>query len=144
MKKIFLIFGFALCILFASQGANAQTNSDYEKAVAEYMKAANIRETVYVGIVEGYTAMNMPISNMEAVANEILDSFWPEYISGMAEILKNYYTLEELNAIIDFYKSPVGAKFAKYSPQITQDASKIMMQPEILEKIQRILMQHLN
>jgi uncharacterized protein len=56
----------------------------------------------------------------------------------MVTLYDKYYTQNEINDFIIFYKSPSGQKFTKVSPDIQKDLMMVMMQkymPEIQKTI---------
>ena len=144
MKKSLLLLIVAACAFLVSPRAQAQTTKDYEKAVAEYLEVSNTQQTLYESIVQSYRAMNLPLTNVEEATNEILRTIWPDYIKSMAKIMQKYYSIDEMYSIIEFYKTPVGAKLAKFAPAVAQDASQIMLQSDMMDKIQNVLFKYIS
>lgn len=57
--------------------------------------------------------------------------------------MSEYYSLNEIKQIIDFYNTPVGKKFADKSPEVAQKMSAIMMQPHFVSLMQNVIMKYL-
>lgn len=49
----------------------------------------------------------------------------PETIEALAKVYAEYYSLDELQALIDFYRSPLGQKMIKLTPDINLKTQKI-------------------
>lgn len=67
---------------------------------------------------------DLPGAIFEVVKEEI-DTLIKENIDGLLAhlhpIYHKYYTLEEITGLIDFYKTPLGAKAIRSAPQIMQE-----------------------
>lgn len=118
MKKLLLLA--ALCLF--SAGTAAAQQDPYREAVAELMQASG------------------SLANVDAVARQMLgylqgtndesDAFWANYMDKITEklrtrmvdiyvpIYRKYLTLEDLQAMTEFYASPVGQKLVAVTPQI--------------------------
>lgn len=140
MKRLFLSVSFVLAFLMGS----AQTGGDYENAVREFLEVTNAKETSTVAMLTMYQNMNLPVSDLQGMCEEMVDAMWPKTVEEYNVILSEYYTLEELEAIISFYKSPAGQKLVKYNPEIMQKAMNFGASPEIMVILQPILMKHLD
>lgn len=144
MKKLLNIFGVALMMMLATVNANAQSgNSAYEKVVAEYMDVTNAKATMVSTMVQSYQQMGLPISNLQGMVNELIETIWDKYITAETKILQQYYSLDDLKEIIAFYKTPVGKKFAANSPEVAQKSAQIMMTPEFMGPMQQIIMKYM-
>lgn len=138
MKKLLLF----ICICFSGLIATAQSGKGYEKAVIDFMEATNAKETTITGLVSMYQNMNLPISNMQGMCEEIVDIMWPKMIQGYSTIMQEYYSLDDLNTIVSFYKTPAGRKFAKYNPVVVQKAMEFSMTPEMVSLIEPIILKY--
>lgn len=139
MKRLVLLF----CIVFSISFANAQSGNGYEKAVIEFMEVTNSKETAITGLISIYQNMNLPVANMQGMCEEIVDTLWPKMIEGYTSIMQEYYSLDELNAIIAFYKTPAGKKFAKYNPVVVQKGMEFSMTPEMYSLIEPIILKYI-
>ena len=144
MKKLMTILAVAVVLMVAGGNSYAQAANDaFEKAVAEYMEVTNARTTMVNTLVQAYQAMNLPVTNVEAMTNELLDSIWDKYIMAEAKIMQEYYSLEDLKEIIAFYRTPVGKKFAACSPEVAQKSAQIMMGQEFQGPMQQIILKYM-
>ena len=139
MKK-FLLYILFLAPLFAY----AQTDNGYEKAVSDFMEVTNAKETTMAGIESMFQKMNLQVNNVHQMCEDIVETIWPSMIKGYTTIMQEYYTLNELNEIIYFYKTPVGRKFAKYNPEVSQKIMRFSMSPEMVNLIRPIILKYAN
>ena len=110
MKKLMKVVAL-LAVLMSVQIAEAQTDdAQFREAVAEYLKAANTKESMTVSLIETFSAEELHISDVDGMVNEIMDSIWEGYIDDLSGVLKRHFTIEDINQITEFYKSPVGKK----------------------------------
>ena len=140
MKKFLLYIFFSLSFLLSF----AQTGNGYERAVIDFMEVTNAKETTVIGMESMYQNMSLQVNNMHQMCEEIVEAMWPSIIKGYTTIMKEYYTLNELNEIIHFYRSPAGRKFAKYNPEVVQNAMGFCMSSEMVNLIQPIILKYAN
>ncbi len=140
MKKFLLLIILSSVSLLTC----AQTGNGYKKAVIEFMEVSNAKESTFMTIYATYKNMNLPIDNMDKMCEEIVEAIWPNLINGYTTILQEYFTLNELNEIINFYKTPTGKKFAKNNPEIVQKAMESGMNSEMIDSIQPIILKYVN
>lgn len=140
MKRLFLyiIFSFSFILTYAQSG------NGYERSVADFMEVTNAKQTTISGLESMYQNMNLQVSNMHRMCEEIVEAMWPNMIKGYTTVMQEYYTLDELNAIISFYKTPAGKKFAKYNPAVIQKAMEFSMSPEMINLVKPILLKYMN
>jgi hypothetical protein len=53
---------------------------------------------------------------------------WEGLIEPTIEIYEMAYTKEEIQGLIEFYKSPIGMAYIKKMPEVNKQCSEIMMQ----------------
>lgn len=140
MKKLLLAFLMVFAISICDVKAQSK---DYENAVGEYLSLTNTKKTVEITLVQTYNSMGLPVNNMEGMVNEMLDSIWSEYIKESAKVMGQYFSLDDLNEINAFYKTPVGVKFGKAAPEIANELSKIMMQSFFINKMESVIMKYI-
>ncbi len=139
MKKILLYFLLVIPFL-----ANAQTGHGYERAVIDFMEVTNAKETTISGLESMYQNMNLQVSNLHQMCTEVVETMWPRMIKGYTVIMQEYYTLNELNEIICFYKTPAGRKFARYNPVVVQKVMEFSMSSEMVNLIQPIILKYVD
>ncbi len=124
---VFILTAFSMSI----GNAQAETRSDYHQTLAKMFSVSGSEET-YETVIDQMITMFNTDSN-----SEIPSEFWEEFAIEMKKnsleelttmlvpVYQKYLTIEDLNGLIKFYESPLGSKFAKHSPQITQEAMLI-------------------
>lgn len=140
MKKLLLYIFFSCSFILAF----AQNGNGYERAVVDFMEATNAKQTTISGLESMYQSMNLQVNNMHRMCEEIVEAMWPNMVKGYSTIMREYYTLDELNAIISFYKTPAGKKFAKYNPAVMQKAMEFCMSSDMINLIQPIILKYTN
>ncbi len=134
--KVFLISAFLFCIL--TEGF-AQSSESKEKKIYEYLEVTGASK-MSVQITQ-----QMILSFKDSYSN-VEEKFWDEFlkeidVDGMTKIIvpiyDKYFTEEDIDQLIIFYKTPLGQKMLELHPKISLDAmeaGKIWGQ-EIAEKI---------
>ena len=78
----------------------------------------------------------------ESLWAEVAESLDPAELTGLAiPIYDRHFTMEELQALIDFYTTPVGQKVVKKLPLVAQESNAIGQQwgeTKALEIVQRL------
>ena len=78
----------------------------------------------------------------ESLWTEVAESLDPAELTGLAiPIYDRHFTMEELQALIDFYTTPVGQKVVKKLPLVAQESNAIGQQwgeTKALEIMQRL------
>lgn len=138
MKKFLLLIILSSVSLLTC----AQTGNGYKKAVIEFMEVTNAKESTFMTLHATCKNMNLQFDNMDKMCEEIVEAIWPNIINGHTTILQEYFTLNELNEIINFYKTPTGKKFAKYNPEIVQKAMESGMSSEVIDSMHPILLKY--
>jgi hypothetical protein len=72
--------------------------------------------------------------HMRDSVKEAMNAAMPEYVDALTEIYADAFTEEELQAMVDFYESPIGQSVLKKSNEINEPVMAAMMDlmPEIL------------
>ncbi|MEO1137597.1 MAG: DUF2059 domain-containing protein [Pseudomonadota bacterium] len=71
------------------------------------------------------------------IARESVADMIPEFTIQIASIYERHFTIEEMDAIIEFYKSPVGEKLVTKLPELTSES--IIIGTEFGEKLTKRL-----
>lgn len=135
MKKIFIIIFVSLSFVFAQA-----TNSKAQKIkhLLELTGSAKIGVQVVHNIIGSYKNyyLDIPQSTWDELLKEINAD---EIINLIIPIYDKYYTEQEIDELINFYKTPLGQKTIKVLPNITQEsmAAGEKWGREIAEKINR-------
>jgi len=72
--------------------------------------------------------------HMRDSVKEAMNAAMPDYVDALTEIYAEAFTEEELQAMVDFYESPIGQSVLKKSTQINEPVMAAMMElmPDIL------------
>ncbi len=127
-----------LFLLLASAGASfAQTTSKVapEKLeAARNLLAATNTDAQFTTIIplmfqQMRQSLPSPGSNKSEQIDQIFDEIQKQFLDRRSEIIDQIavlyaskFTVEEMNALADFYRSPVGQKFIEAMPQLTSEA----------------------
>lgn len=69
MKKFFfIIFSFSFILTYAQSG------NGYERSVADFMEVTNAKQTTISGLESMYQNMNLQVSNMHRMCEEIVEA----------------------------------------------------------------------
>jgi uncharacterized protein len=127
MKKLmsFLV----LCFLSVNL-TFAQHDSIYSIKLKEMFQASGAEETYTAVIKQMFTMFKQQYSNVNV---EIWDEFEKEFMKTsmddlvlmLVPVYEKYVTLQDLDDIIAFYKTPAGNKYAKNTPLIMQESMQI-------------------
>lgn len=128
MKKLFQILTLAFILATASFSAKAQTpNPDYKALVSELLDLTKVRQMTEETLTATYNNMGLKFTiPTSQVVNEMFGSIWDKWIDDYTVIYSKYYTIDELKQLCDFYKTPLGEKVTKSTPELNRDALPMM------------------
>jgi len=123
-------FVFFLIILTIYSDSFGQTSSTYGKTLQQMFEASGAEENYDVVISQMLDIFRKQYAEVD---REIWDEFESQLtasaMTDLAEMLtpvySKYLSEQDLLDIIAFYESPSGRKFAKHTPEITQESMKI-------------------
>lgn len=127
MKKILSTLAFTILLISATYG---QVDKDYAKSLRKMFKVSGTEETYQTIIQQMFGMFKQQYPQVE---EEIWDEFEKEFsktsLDDLTEMLvpvySKYLTIEDLEAMIEFYSTPTGKKFARNTPMITQESMQI-------------------
>lgn len=127
MKKKLLFAGFSLLVSF---NCFCQVNSEYGKALKKTFEVSGTEASYKTVIKQMFT---MYKDQQDGVPDEIWEEFEREFLKTslddltemLVPVYQKYMSLSDLNKLIEFYQSPVGAKYAKNTPLIMQESMQI-------------------
>ncbi len=110
-----------------------QEDLKYEKTLQKMFEVSGSQETFDVVIGQMFTMFKEQYSEVETgMWSELEKEFTESSMEDLAEMLvpvyQKYMTVEDLEELIQFYESPIGRKFAKNTPLITQESMQIGQQ----------------
>ncbi len=145
MKKIITAIFFILLIPAVSL---AQGDSKYKKSLTTLFEVSGTQEAYKAAIKQ---MMVMYKTSKSEVPAEIWDDLEKEFLSTslsdlvdmLAPVYEKYMTKDDLDKIIEFYKTPVGKKYAESTPLITQESMAVGQEwgakvgQEFMEKLKK-------
>ena len=138
--------------LFCAPAALAETRDDGAARLALANKFVSLMQGEELGAALGQmTSMMMPAelegmsedeaAKFRAVMGEVTARMMPRMFEAMAPIYADIFTLEELQALVDFYQSDVGrsmvTKSYQAAPRLAEAVQAIM--PEIMAEMGNVL-----
>lgn len=117
MKKIIFI-----CLLFVGvTGFSQETTSDFEAKTIELIELSSGPQ--FEVMLQPLFKM-VPAENQEAFKAEVRESLKGLY-EDIAVIYMESYTEEDVDAILEFYHSPVGQKMLAETPKIMEKSMQL-------------------
>ena len=131
MKKL---LSFIVCLLMcampmmADQKLNsvpASEEKDYALCVKDFMSLSNMKHTFESTLAASYMQMkdNLHLSEQDCqeLAKGMTEWIYDDIVELAIPIYKKYYTLEDLQQLCAFMRTPTGQKFAKYSAEVSTE-----------------------
>lgn len=158
MKKIYFVA--FLCFSLFSINGYAQTKQESIKTLFSVMKQDSLMDKMMNGVIPSLVAQmssqyatkdpasKAKIIEATKVGMEASKTMLKKMLAdgGMVAIYDKYFSQDEINDFIAFYKSPSGQKLLKEMPSITED-NMLMMQkymPELQKEIKTKMDEILN
>ena len=123
MKNLIFL---ALCILL-STSSYSQADARYSKTLKTMFEVSGAEETFKVSITQmielykqQYTGVSVKVWN--ELEKEFLKTSIDDLVDMLAPVYSKHMTESDLEVIIRFYRSPVGAKFSQKTPLITRES----------------------
>lgn len=147
MKKVILA---AVFCFFAFVSGYSQTKQESIKELFKVMQTDSLMAKTFDAIISGSMTnlrgvikdsaanaatnvmMKSMMQNLKVMMKKMIDE-------DMVSLYDKYFTQNDINAYIIFYKSPSGQKFLKVTPDLQKDLMNVMMtkyMPEIQKSIQ--------
>lgn len=131
MKKLAVI----LCLAITSNMSllAQEVPTEYTKALKQLFELNGTEETFVTAIDQmmemfEQTRPDVPAEVWKMVGDEFNKTSLNELVEMIAPVYYKHLTLEDVNQIIVFYKSPAGKKLATVTPAITQESMQIGQQ----------------
>lgn len=142
MKRIICMLALALmaCNVFAQDAA---FKKEVEKTIELTNLEGTLAETLRIQYQQLVDAGTIKIDDVNALANECAEAMMPKMKEFMLEVYYENYTLSEMKEYNKFLSTPLGQKTIKATPKITNASTKLAQDPEILTKLQGVIMKHL-
>ena len=142
MKKILLLLTLALmtCSVFAQDAA---FKKEVEKAIELADFEATLTETLRIQYQQLVDAGTIKVDDVNAMAQECAEAIMPKMKEFMLEVYYENYTLNEMKEYNKFLTTPLGQKTIKVAPKIASATTKLSQDPEILTKLQAVILKHI-
>ena len=145
MKKLFfLIATLFVATLGTVKAQDAAMVTEIKKSIELQHTRDIMVETMslqYKTLVDNGT---LAIDNVQAMSEEIADVIMGNITDKLIKFYTDNYTLDELKELNKFLTTPVGQKNIKLAPQAALLGTQAVQDPDVLSKIQAIIMKHLN
>lgn len=142
MKRIILMFALALmaCNVFAQDAA---FKKEVEKTIGLTNLKVTLSEAMRIQYQQLVDAGTIKLDDVQATADECAEAMLPKMKEFMLQVYYENYTLSEMKEYNKFLASPIGQKMVQVTPKITNTTTKLGQDPEILSKLQSVIMKHL-
>lgn len=139
MKKVMLFI--ALFMVTAMGAAQAQSLAN------ELFETQNTRETLVDALELQYNGMQqsgqLNLDDVHAMSEELVDAIYDRLKEVTVNFYSENYTNDEIKALIEFYKSPVGQKTLKLTAKASSITTAVTQEPEMVGKMSSIVMKHM-
>ncbi|MBO7565905.1 MAG: DUF2059 domain-containing protein [Bacteroidales bacterium] len=142
MKRIIFMLALVLmvCNVFAQDDA-------FKKEVDKTIELTNLKATLseamriqYQQLVDAGT---IKLDDVQATSDECAEAMLPKMKEFMLEVYFDNYTLSEMKEYNKFLATPLGQKMIAVTPKVTNATTKLSQDPEILGKLQSVILKHL-
>ena len=128
------------CNVFAQDAA-------FKKEVEKTIELTNLKATLSEAMCIQYQQLvdagTIKLDDVQATADECAEAMLPKMKEFMLEVYYENYTLNEMKEYNKFLSTPLGQKMVAVTPKITNATTKLSQDPEILGKLQSVLLKHL-
>lgn len=142
MKRIIFMLALVLmaCNVFAQDAA---FKKEVEKTIELTNLKATLSEAMRIQYQQLVDAGTIKLDDVQATADECAEAMLPKMKEFMLEVYYENYTLNEMKEYNKFLATPLGQKMVAVTPKITNATTKLSQDPEILGKLQSVLLKHL-
>ena len=128
------------CNVFAQDAA---FKKEVEKTIELTNLKATLSEAMRIQYQQLVDAGTVKLDDVQATADECAEAMLPKMKEFMLEVYYENYTLNEMKEYNKFLSTPLGQKMVAVTPKITNATTKLSQDPEILGKLQSVLLKHL-
>ncbi|MEW8187516.1 MAG: DUF2059 domain-containing protein [Candidatus Thiodiazotropha endolucinida] len=116
-----------ISVLLISLSANCGEKRELIYMLLDVTQAQNNHEVLLLSYEEQFKSN--PITNTPEFRAYFRDAMsWEGLVEPTIEVYEKAYTEEEIQGLIDFYKSPIGIAYIEKMPEVNKQCSEIMMQ----------------
>lgn len=149
MKRLAFLFLLCLTCSFATATTTAsQDDKQYALKVKELLEVTHSFDATKPVLAQQYKAMKSQIGlndhQCDLLADEVIVILLNHSEEIFVPVYKKYFTLEELNGILAFYRTPLGKKMADSMVFLTNETMTQVQQVmpmlggEIMEAVERV------
>jgi len=129
MKNIITI----ILLLFISNLTSAQSDLEYGKTLQKMFEVSGAEKTFDVVIVQMFDMFKEQYTEVEKeiwdeLEGEITETSMEDLVQMLVPVYQKYMTQDDLKDLIAFYETPIGKKFSKSTPLITQESMQVGQQ----------------
>ena len=139
MKKLFIII--MLIFSMSITGFSAETSK--QKKIKELFQVMDVQATTneMSQMILNDTG-NMSLSkNQKAAMQKEMQSMMDYVLNKQAELYDRHFTEQEIDDILNFYKTPAGKKIIEETPKITKELFTDLMEnyyPDMIKRMEKI------
>ena len=139
MKKLFIII--ILIFSMSITGFSAETSK--QKKIKELFQVMDVQATTneMSQMILNDTG-NMSLSkNQRAALQKEMQSMMDYVLNKQAELYDRHFTEQEIDDILNFYKTPAGKKVIEETPKITKELFTDLMEnyyPDMIKRMEKI------
>ena len=139
MKKLFII----TLLIFSMSIAGFSAETAKQKKIKELFQVMDIQATVNeMSQMMLNDKTNMQLSkNQKAVLQKEIKLMMDYTLNKQAELYDKYFTEQEIDEILNFYKTPAGKKVIEETPKITKELFTDLMEnyyPDMIKRIEKV------
>ena len=112
-------------------GAGWADEAGHRRAVADLFDLLGMRP-VMEETLSNLTSEMISVVDVESGYQEAIDAFVQKYVgwdaiqSDIEDIYMRFFSEEDIRALIAFYSSPAGKKYAEFSPAVAEELSNLV------------------
>ena len=139
MKKLFII----LMLIFSMSITGFSAETSKQKKIKELFQIMDIQATTneMSQMILNDTG-NMSLSkNQRAALQKEMQSMMDYVLNKQAELYDKHFTEQEIDDILNFYKTPAGKKIIEETPKITKELFTDLMEnyyPDMIKRMEKI------
>lgn len=136
MKRMLIL---AVVVLFASQvkAQDKRLTPDLKQDIVKLIEFQN--QSVTESLIE--PALKRVSGEAKSQMKQDIDAVLDEYYTDVSKIYLEYYSEEEIRAIVDFYESDIGQKIKKVQPKISEET--MQMSQGLMRKLDPVIRKYL-
>lgn len=121
---------FLVILFFIGVGTSFSQDDHYKSTLKKMFKVSGTEESYQMVIKQMMKSIklgkeNIPDEFWEELEQELINTTLSDLVDMLAPAYFKYLNIEDLDALIEFYKTPTGKKYAKKTPLIMQESMQI-------------------